>query len=53
MKEALYHPNFVKLMRNFPLILDAKDPKHMLVFRRMIEWTMTKGIWSGSMAEVS
>jgi hypothetical protein len=48
MKDVLYHPNFVKLLRNFPLILDARDPK-----RRMIEWTMTKGIWSGSMAEVS
>lgn len=53
MNDILYHPNFIKLIRNYPLMLNAKNPKHLLVFRRMIEWSMTKGFWAGTMAEES
>lgn len=53
MNSKLYHPKFNKLINNFPLILNAENPKHVLVFRRMLEWSMTKGFWAGSVGDLS
>lgn len=44
-------------MRNlclqYPIILDANNSKHILIFRRLIEWSMSEGRWSGWMADKS
>lgn len=49
----MIHHKLQKLMDAHPLILDAKNQKHVLVFRRMLEWSMCQGRWSGWMAEQS
>lgn len=49
----LLHPAYLKLINNFPLHLNSSNPKHILVFRRVLEWSHTHGLWHGFMAETS
>jgi hypothetical protein len=43
----LKHPSVQKMLNNYPIVLDSKNPKHVFIFRRLIEWSMTHGRFSG------
>lgn len=51
-KEVINNNN-LKILLDYPLKLYDDDPKHLIIFRRILEWYMTYGIWNGQMAMVS
>ena len=36
-----------------PFYLMENDLTHLYVFRKLLEWAMTNGLWAGQMPEVS
>lgn len=53
MIEFSKHQKVQDLLENFPLILNYKNEKHILIFRRLLERSLKYGYWNGSMAAVS
>lgn len=43
--------NISKEYRNSPLKLDVKNKTHILVFRKTLEYYMSRGLWSGMVAQ--
>ena len=37
-----------KLVKDSPLILQASEADHILIFRQILELSMKKGYWSGA-----
>lgn len=42
-----FNDDINKMLDSVPLLLIYDDEEHILVFRRLIEWSMTIGLWSG------
>lgn len=42
-----------KLVKKCPLFLDAEDETHVLVFRKILEVSLSQGRWSGEMPRIS
>jgi hypothetical protein len=53
MNEFCDNERVQNLLTRFPLMLEYRDEKHVLVFRRLLERSLKYGYWNGSMAAVS
>lgn len=42
-----------RIMIDYPLMLDGRNRSHVAAFKRLLEWSMTQGRWSGSCAKPS
>lgn len=49
----LKHPKIQIMLNDYPTILDADNNQHIFIFRRLLEWSMTHGRWSGHMGDLS
>lgn len=41
------------LLRRFPVMLEYRNERHILAFRRILERSLKYGYWNGKMAELS
>lgn len=37
------------ILTEFPLSLDSNNPKHIIVFKRLLEWSQANYYWNGEM----
>jgi len=51
--DFLAHPPARRLVESTPLFADAANPRHLIVFRRIIEHAVVEGRWAGHMALTS
>jgi hypothetical protein len=42
-----------KYIKKYPLFLNKNDGEHILMFRRIIEISLSQGRWNGFMPEIS
>lgn len=43
----------IPLSSRFPRFLDRNNPAHLFVFKKMLEWAMSRGLWNGTMGAVN
>ncbi len=51
--QLYFNSDIKKMIDISPLMLIFTEESHVLIFRRLIERSMTVGLWFGKMAQVS
>jgi hypothetical protein len=49
----LFNTKINSFVKKCPLFLDADDEFHVLMFRRILELSLSQGRWSGEMSKIS